>query len=46
MDETYGNIDIYNPHKKRNILAVFDDMIAGMPSNKKLNPLVSRKVFY
>ena len=30
-----------NPTKKRKILIVFDDMIADMPSNKKLNPVVT-----
>ena len=27
--------------KKRKVLIVFDDMIAGMISNKKLNPIVT-----
>ena len=31
----------YNPHKKRKILIVFDDMIADMLSNKKLNSIVT-----
>ena len=30
-----------NPNKKRKILIVFDAMIAGMLTNKKLNPIVS-----
>ena len=33
------NIEKYNPDKKREILIVFDDMIADMLSNKKLNPI-------
>ena len=41
MDDIYKNIDEYNPNKKRKILIVFDDMIADMLSNKKLNPIVT-----
>ena len=37
----YENIKEYNPEKKRKILKLFDDMIADMVSNKKLNPIVS-----
>ena len=32
------NIEYYNRNKKRKILIVFDDMIADMINNKKLNP--------
>ena len=35
------DIEEYNPNKKRKILIVFDDMIADMLSNKKLNPIVT-----
>ena len=35
------NILKYNPNKKRKILTVFDDMIADMLSNKKLNLIVT-----
>ena len=35
------NIGKYNPNLKRKIIIVFDDMIADMPSNKKLNPVVT-----
>ena len=31
----------HDPNKKRKILIVFDDMIADMLGNKKLNPLVT-----
>ena len=31
----------HNPNKKRKILIVFDDMIADMLSNRKLNPIVT-----
>ena len=41
MDDIYKNIEEYNPSKKRKILIVFDDMIADMLSNKKLNPIVT-----
>ena len=38
MDDIYKNIEEYNPNKKRKILIVFDDVIADMLSNEKLNP--------
>ena len=41
MDNIYKNVVEYNPSKKRKILIVFDDMIADMLSNKKLNPTVT-----
>ena len=41
MDYIYKNVVEYNPSKKRKILIVFDDMIADMLSNKKLNPTVT-----
>ena len=41
MDDIYKNIEKCNPNKKRKILIVFDDMIANMLSNKKLNPIVT-----
>ena len=41
MDNIYKNIEEYNPNNKRKILIVFDDMIADMLSNKKLNPMVT-----
>ena len=37
IDKTYECIEEYNPDKERKILIVFDNMIADMPSNKKLN---------
>ena len=42
MDDIYKNIEEYNPNKKRKTLIVFDDMIADMLSNKKLNPVVTK----
>ena len=41
MQNVYKNIEDYNPIKKRKILIVFDDMIADMISNNKLNPIVT-----
>ena len=41
MLDVYKNIEDYNPIKKRKILIVFDDMIADMISNNKLNPIVT-----
>ena len=35
MDNTYKNIEGYNPNKRRKLLIVFDDIIADMLSNKK-----------
>ena len=35
MEDVYKNIDDYIPNKKRKVLIVFDDMIAGMINNKK-----------
>ena len=40
MQDVYRNIEDYNPVKKRKVLIVFDDMIADMINNKKLNPVV------
>ena len=41
MDDTYENIEGYNPNKKHKILIVFDDIIADMLSNKNLTPIVT-----
>ena len=41
MQDVNKNIEDYNSVKKRNILIVFDDMIADMISNNKLNPIVT-----
>ena len=41
MQDVYKNIEDYNPEKKRKILIVFDDMIAAMINNKKINPEVT-----
>ena len=39
MQDVYKNIEDYNPTKKRKVLIVFDDMIADMINNNKLNPI-------
>ena len=39
MHDVYKNIDDYNPDKENKILIVFDDMIADMIHNKKLNSI-------
>ena len=41
MQDVYENIEDYNPIKSRKILIVFDDMIADMINNNKLNPIVT-----
>ena len=41
MQDVYKNIEDYNPIKKSKVLIVFDDMIADMINNKKLNPIVT-----
>ena len=41
MEDIYKNIEELNPNKKRQILIIFDDMIADMLRNKKLNPIVT-----
>ena len=42
MHDVYKNIDDYNPDKENKILIVFDDMIADMIHNKKLNSVVTK----
>ena len=42
MDDNYKNVEEYNPNEKRKLLIVFDDMIADMLCNKKLNPIVTK----
>ena len=41
MHVVYKNIDDYNPDKENKILIVFDDMIADMIRNKKLNSILT-----
>ena len=41
MQDVYKNINYYNPNKENKILIVFDDMIADIINNKKLNSVVT-----
>ena len=41
MPHVYKNINHYNLNKENQILIVFDDMIADMIQNKKLNLMVT-----
>ena len=41
MHNVYENIDDYNPDKENKLLIVFDDMIADMICNKKLNSIIT-----
>ena len=41
MVDIQKNIEDYIPNKKQKILIVFDDMIANMLSNKKLNTILN-----
>ena len=41
MQDVYKNINEYNPGKRHKILIVFDDIIADMINNKKLNSVVT-----
>ena len=41
IQDVYRGIDEYNPGKKRKTFTVFDDMIADMIDNKKLNSTVT-----
>ena len=40
IHDVYKNINYYNPDKEKKILIVFDDIIADMINNKKLNSTV------
>ena len=41
MQDVHKNINDYNPRKNRKVLIVFDDMIADMINNKKLDSIVT-----
>ena len=41
MQDVYKYIEEYNVDKERKILLVFDDMVADMIDNKKLNSIVT-----
>ena len=42
MQDVYKNIDEYNIDKERKILIVFDDMIADIINNKKVNSIATK----
>ena len=42
MDIVYEDIDKYNPTRKGKVLNIFDDMIADMTSNKKVQAVVKK----
>ena len=41
IHDLYKNIDHYNPDKENKILIVFNDMIADIINNKKLNSITT-----
>ena len=45
MNDVHKNIEEYNTNKKRKTLTEFDDMIADMLINIKLNPIVTKLFF-
>ena len=40
MDDVYEDINNYNPNRRRKILIVFDDMIAGIMMSKKFQAII------
>ena len=45
MQDVYKDTEEYNMGKKRKVLVVFDDMIADIINEKKLNPVVIELFF-
>ena len=41
MDDIYKNLEDYNPNRQRKMLILFDDIIADMFINKKLNRILT-----
>ena len=41
MRDVYNKMNCYNPYKENKILIVFDDMIADIIRNKKLDSIVT-----
>ena len=41
MQDVYKNIEDYNVNKKIEVLIVFDEMIADLINNKKLNSILT-----
>ena len=44
MDDVYYNIYDYNPKRKREILIVFDDMIADIMTNNRLQAIIKEQL--
>ena len=42
MDNVYGNINDYNASRKRKTLIIFDDMIADVMTNKKIQAIIKQ----
>ena len=42
MQDVYKSIEEYNADRNCKVLIVFDDMIADMTSNKKLNQMLTK----
>ena len=40
MDDVYNNVDDYNPTRNRNIIIMFDDMIADIMTNKQFQAII------
>ena len=40
MNDVFTNIDDYNKQRKRKVLVIFDDMIAGIVNNKNFKGIV------
>ena len=40
MNDVYESINDYNPNRKRKILIVFEDMIAGIMTNKEFKTII------
>ena len=40
MDDIYENIGDYNPSRRRNILIIFDDMIADIMTNERFQSII------
>ena len=40
MDDVYENINDYNSSRKRNLLIIFDDMIADIMTNKRFQSII------
>ena len=46
MDHVYNNINDYNPNRNRRNLIVFDDMIADIMTNKKIQAIIKELFIY